>query len=83
MDGNGRWAKKKNLPRIAGHRAGAKSVEEVIKAAQEAGVKILGTSTDAIDKRSGLPTWFCSECHRPISLKEARERGFYPPRAKS
>lgn len=41
MDGNGRWASQRNLPRIAGHRAGAKSVQEVIKAAKESGVKIL------------------------------------------
>ena len=41
MDGNGRWAKKKGLPKIAGHRAGVKSVEESIKGAKESGVKIL------------------------------------------
>ncbi|MDP3790643.1 MAG: isoprenyl transferase [Candidatus Omnitrophota bacterium] len=41
MDGNGRWARKRGLPKIAGHRAGAKSVREVIKAAKESGVKIL------------------------------------------
>lgn len=41
MDGNGRWAKKRGLPKIAGHHAGAKSVEEAITAAREAGVKIL------------------------------------------
>lgn len=41
MDGNGRWARKRGLPRIAGHRAGAKSVKEVIEAARESGVKIL------------------------------------------
>jgi undecaprenyl diphosphate synthase len=41
MDGNGRWAAQRNLPRIAGHSAGAKSVEEVIKSAKESGVRIL------------------------------------------
>jgi len=41
MDGNGRWARKRGLPRIAGHRAGAKSVKEAIEAARESGVKIL------------------------------------------
>ena len=41
MDGNGRWAKKRGLPKIAGHRAGVKSVQEVIKGAKESGVKIL------------------------------------------
>jgi len=41
MDGNGRWAKKRRLPKIAGHRAGIKSVEEVIRAAEDIGIKIL------------------------------------------
>lgn len=41
MDGNGRWASQRGLPRIAGHRAGVKSVEEVINGAKESGVKIL------------------------------------------
>ena len=41
MDGNGRWAKERRLPRLAGHNAGAKAVERTLKAAQKAGVKIL------------------------------------------
>ena len=41
MDGNGRWARSRHLPKIAGHRAGAKSVREVIEAARELGVKVL------------------------------------------
>ncbi len=41
MDGNGRWARSRHLPKIAGHRAGAKSVQQVIEAAKEAGVKAL------------------------------------------
>jgi undecaprenyl diphosphate synthase len=41
MDGNGRWAKQKNMIRVQGHRAGAESVREVVKAAGEFGVKYL------------------------------------------
>jgi undecaprenyl diphosphate synthase len=41
MDGNGRWAKERGLPRVAGHRAGMKAVKEVTRAANELGVKIL------------------------------------------
>ena len=41
MDGNGRWAKKRNLARIFGHREGAKSVRAVTEAAAEAGIKYL------------------------------------------
>ncbi len=41
MDGNGRWAKQRGLPRLAGHRAGADSVREVMKACLELNVKYL------------------------------------------
>ncbi|OUO56893.1 polyprenyl diphosphate synthase [Candidatus Avelusimicrobium gallicola] len=41
MDGNGRWAQERRLPRLAGHNAGAKAVERTLKAAQKAGVKVL------------------------------------------
>ena len=41
MDGNGRWAKAKGLPRTQGHREGANSVEIITKAAQKLGVKYL------------------------------------------
>lgn len=41
MDGNGRWAKKKGLPRNAGHTAGAKNVENICMAAKRLGVKYL------------------------------------------
>jgi len=41
MDGNGRWAKDKGLPRSAGHRAGIDRVKEIIKAASELGIKVI------------------------------------------
>ena len=41
MDGNGRWAKLKGLPKIEGHRAGAAAVEGAIRGCMELGVKIL------------------------------------------
>ncbi|MFH1541864.1 MAG: polyprenyl diphosphate synthase [bacterium] len=41
MDGNGRWAKQKGLPRIMGHREGTESVRDILKACQEFGVKYL------------------------------------------
>lgn len=41
MDGNGRWAKKRSLPRIAGHRAGVKSVKRAVEAARDLGVEYL------------------------------------------
>ncbi len=41
MDGNGRWAKQRLLPRIEGHRQGAESVRLIVRAAGEVGVKYL------------------------------------------
>jgi len=41
MDGNGRWAKQKGMPRVFGHRSGVKSVREVTEAAAQIGVRYL------------------------------------------
>src|SRR6185436_20630426 len=41
MDGNGRWATARGLPRAAGHRAGAEAARKVLRAAGEAGVECL------------------------------------------
>ncbi len=41
MDGNGRWARARGLPRVMGHRAGIKSVRAVVEAAREMGVEVL------------------------------------------
>ena len=41
MDGNGRWANKRNLPRVAGHRAGIRSVREILETAVELGIEAL------------------------------------------
>ena len=41
MDGNGRWAKAKGLPRVAGHKAGAENVRTIVKECNRLGVKAL------------------------------------------
>lgn len=41
LDGNGRWATQKGLPRVAGHRAGAKNVRKIVEAAPDLGVSVL------------------------------------------
>ncbi len=41
MDGNGRWAQEHGLPRVEGHRQGAKAVREVVRAAREVGLRAL------------------------------------------
>jgi undecaprenyl diphosphate synthase len=41
MDGNGRWAKQRSLPRVAGHREGVSSVRDIVEACGQLGVKCL------------------------------------------
>lgn len=41
LDGNGRWAKKKGLPRTIGHKMGAENIIRIVKHCQELGVKVL------------------------------------------
>jgi len=41
MDGNGRWARRRGLPRVAGHRSGISAVREVVEGCAELGVSVL------------------------------------------
>lgn len=41
MDGNGRWASKRGLPRVAGHRAGAEALRRTVEAAPDLGISVL------------------------------------------
>ena len=41
MDGNGRWAQQRGLPRVAGHRAGAEALRRTLQAAADNGVEVL------------------------------------------
>src|SRR5262245_50513252 len=41
MDGNGRWAENRRLPRLAGHREGAESVRDVVRAARQIGLEAI------------------------------------------
>lgn len=41
MDGNGRWAKKRSMPRVAGHHEGMKTVRKITRCADDLGVKVL------------------------------------------
>ena len=52
MDGNGRWAKARRLPKIFGHREGVKTVERIMKAAKDIGVRILTLYTFSTEKPS-------------------------------
>ena len=70
MDGNGRWAKRRHLPRIAGHKKGMDTVKTITMAASEMGVKVLTLyafstenwkrPTDEVNYLMSLPTTFFS-----------------------
>ena len=49
MDGNGRWAKARGVPRLMGHRAGRESVREVVKGCAALGVEVLTLYTFSIE----------------------------------
>jgi undecaprenyl diphosphate synthase len=73
MDGNGRWAEKRGLPRLAGHRAGAKAVREAIAAAIELGIGYLTIYSFSSenwarprDEVSGLMTLFVEVLEREL-----------------
>ena len=49
MDGNGRWAEKKNLPRVMGHRSGMKAVSAITEACAKRGIKALTLYTFSVE----------------------------------
>lgn len=56
MDGNGRWAQQRDLPRIEGHREGANAVRRTVEAAQEFGIKTLTVYAFSSDNWKRSPT---------------------------
>src|SRR5215472_3482976 len=94
MDGNGRWAKARGLPRIAGHRAGAEAVRRTLTASVELGIKYLtlfGFSSenwkrpaDEVSDLMGLLRHYIrgeiAELHRnSVRLRVIGERAKLPP----
>ena len=56
MDGNGRWARARGLPRVMGHRAGIKSVRAVVEAARETGIGVLTLYAFSVENWKRPPT---------------------------
>ncbi len=56
MDGNGRWAKRRHLPRIAGHRAGIRAVRQVVEASARVGVPYLTLYAFSVENWKRPPT---------------------------
>jgi len=82
MDGNGRWAKERGLPRREGHRAGAESVREVTEACMELGVEYLtlyafssenwNRPSEEVDALMNLLDRFLSEKHEELLKQNIR-----------
>ena len=80
MDGNGRWAQKRGLPRSAGHKKGAETLQEIAKAAADMGIECLTVyafstenwkrSKDEVDYLMNLLRQYLKS-----ELKEIQERG--------
>lgn len=52
MDGNGRWASRRHLPRVAGHRAGAKVARDIIEVSARKGIEVLTLFAFGLDNHS-------------------------------
>jgi undecaprenyl diphosphate synthase len=59
MDGNGRWAKARNLPRVEGHRAGVESVRDTVESAAQLGLEVLTLYAFSVEnqKRPRFEVW--------------------------
>lgn len=79
MDGNGRWAKQRSLPRTAGHRAGAKVVEKLLECCLNAGVRYVtlfcfstenwNRPKDEVDTLFSMLNEYLSKEIRPVTDK--------------
>jgi len=78
MDGNGRWALARGLPREAGHRAGVETVTRIVQAAPDAGIGILTLFAFSSDNLpSALPPRVSgSGCASPSTTRGAKP--FWP-----
>lgn len=82
MDGNGRWARRQNLPRIEGHRRGVENVREIAEVAKNLGIRYLtlyafsaenwGRPADEIDALMNLLYQFLGDNTDDLVKKEIR-----------
>ena len=75
MDGNGRWAKRRHLPRIAGHRAGIRAVRQAVEACARLGVPCLTLYAFSVEnwKRPDTEVQLLMSLLREYLQKEIRE----------
>ncbi len=80
MDGNGRWAKQRGLPRSAGHKKGAETLQEIAKAVSDMGIRYLTVYAFSTEnwKRDKAEVDYLMDLLRQYlksELKEIKERG--------
>lgn len=75
MDGNGRWAQQRGLPRIAGHQAGMKAVRRVVRACADIGIRILTLYTFSTEnwQRPKAEVAFLMKLSEEYARREAAE----------
>lgn len=75
MDGNGRWAKKRKLPRLAGHKEGVKSVRKIVRLCGEVNIKYLTLYTFSTEnwKRSDREVSFLMNMMNNLIKSEVKE----------
>src|SRR3954454_3355250 len=56
MDGNGRWAAQRHLPRVEGHRAGIDAVRDTVETAARLGIRVLTPSSSSVETWKSPPT---------------------------
>jgi undecaprenyl diphosphate synthase len=73
MDGNGRWAKKKGLPRVEGHRAGVAAVRDTVEAAAQLELDVLTLYAFSVEnwKRPRIEVWTLMNLLKEYVRKEA------------
>ncbi|HTQ79416.1 MAG TPA: isoprenyl transferase [Thermoanaerobaculia bacterium] len=74
MDGNGRWAKQKNLPRVEGHRAGVAAVRDTVEAAARLELEVLTLYAFSVEnwKRPRIEVWTLMNLLKEYVRKETR-----------
>jgi len=75
MDGNGRWAQQRGLPRVAGHRAGVEAVRRVVRVCPEIGIRVLTLYTFSTEnwKRPRAEVAFLMRLCEGYARREAAE----------
>jgi undecaprenyl diphosphate synthase len=78
MDGNGRWARRRQLPRIAGHRAGVENVRALVRASAELGIEVLTLFAFSSEN------WRRPRLHdNGVRLRVIGDHSAFPPRLQS